>query len=208
MNEQPYTNPATETCDEDEINLLELLQVIARRKMLIIKICTAAFVLSVCYSLALKNIYTATNSFLPPQKENSSGALSALLSQAGGLAGLAGGGFGGTADLYIGILKSRSVFDAVIKRLDLQKEFKKKTLEDTRKVVEDVVKFKTSKDGIITVSADSKDPQKAALLANTFVDELSRRSVQLYLVKAGGEREFLEKRLEVVRVELKKLKMI
>ena len=204
MNEQPYTNPATETCDEDEINLLELLQVIARRKMLVIKICVVTMVLSACYALMLKNIYTATNSFLPPQKENTSSALSALLSQAGGLAGLAGGGLGGTADLYVGILKSRSVFDAVIKRLDLQKEFKKKTLEDTRKVVEDVVKFKTSKDGIITVSADSKDPQKAALLANTFVDELSRRSIQLYLVKAGGEREFLEKRLEVVRVELKK----
>src|ERR1039457_7005557 len=119
MNEQPYTNPATETCDEDEINLLELLQVIARRKMLVIKICVVTMVLSACYALMLKNIYTATNSFLPPQKENTSSALSALLSQAGGLAGLAGGGLGGTADLYVGILKSRSVFDAVIKRLEI-----------------------------------------------------------------------------------------
>jgi uncharacterized protein involved in exopolysaccharide biosynthesis len=203
MNEQTYTNPSNGTCEEDEINLLELLRVITSRKMLIIKICIVTFVLSICYSLTLKNIYTATNSFLPPQKENTSGALSAMLSQAGGLAGLAGGGFGGSADLYLGILKSRSVFDAVIKRLDLQKEFKKKTIEDTRKAVERAITFKSGKDGIITVSADSKDPQKAALLANTFVDELSHRSIQLYLVKAGGERVFLEKRLEVVRQDLK-----
>jgi uncharacterized protein involved in exopolysaccharide biosynthesis len=203
MNEQPYTNSTTETCDEDEINLLELVRVIVRRKMLIIKICTAAIVLSVCYSLSLDNIYTATNRFFPPQKENTSAAFSALLSQAGGLAGLASGGLGGTADLYLGILKSRSVFDAVIKRLDLQNEFKKETIEDTRRAVEGVVKFKASKDGIITVSADSKDPRKAALLANTFVDELTRRSIQLYLVKAGGERDFLEKRLVVVRQDLK-----
>jgi len=46
--------------------------------------------------------------------------------------------------------------------------------------------------------------RKAALLANTFVDELTRRSIQLYLVKAGGERQFLEQRLVVVREELKK----
>jgi len=203
MSEEPHTNSVDETCEEDEINLLHLLLVIVRRRMLIVKICATAIVLSVCYSLTLKNIYTATNRFLPPQKENTSALFSSLLSQAGGLAGLAGGGLGGSTDLYIGILKSRSVADAVIKRLDLQKEFKKKTIEDTRMVVERVVKFKGSKEGIITVSANSKDPQKAARLANTFVDELTRRSVKLLLVKAGSERLFLEQRLIVVRQELK-----
>jgi len=204
MNELPHINPTTENCDEDEINLLELLRVIVRRKMLIIKTCTAAIVLSVCYALSLDNIYTATNQFLPPQKEGAGVAFSALLSQAGGLAGLAGGGLGGSAELYLGILKSRSVADAVIKRLDLQKEFKKKTIDETRKKLEKIVKFKSGKNGIITVSADSKDPQKAALLANTFVEELTHKSVNLYIVKAGGERQFLEKRLEVVKQELKK----
>jgi len=204
MNEQPHVNPAIEHCDEVEINLLELARVLVRRKMLIIKTCAAAIVLSVCLSLAMDNIYTATNRFLPPQRETSSAAVSALLSQAGGLAGLAGGGMTGTTDLYLGILKSRSVADAVIKRLDLQKEFKKKTIDETRKKLESIVKFKGGKEGIITVSADSKDPQKAALLANTFVEELTHKSVQLYIVKAGGERQFLEKRLEVVKQELKK----
>lgn len=203
MNEQPYTNPPNETCDEDEINLLELLRVVVRRRLLIIKICTTALVLSVCYALALDNVYTATNRFFPPQKESTSFAFTALLAQAGGLAGLAGGGMGGSTDLYLGVLKSRSVFDGVIKRLDLQKEFKKKNIDDTRKAVEGVVTFKGSKEGIITVSADSKDPHKAALLANTFVDELTQRSVQLYLIKAGTERDFLEKRLAVTKQDLK-----
>jgi uncharacterized protein involved in exopolysaccharide biosynthesis len=204
MNEQPFTKIIPETCDEDEINLLELLRVIVRRKMLIIKVCVAAIVLSVCYSLSLDNVYTATNRFFPPQKEGTSAAFSALLSQAGGLAGLAGGGLGGSTDLYLGILKSRSVADGVIKRLGLQDEWKKKNLDETRKVLETRVTFKGTKDGIITVTADSKDPKKAALLANSFVDELTQRSIQLYLVKAGGERQFLEKRLVVVKQELNK----
>jgi len=204
MIEEPHTNTVTETYEEDEVNLLELLRVIVRRRMLIVKVCTVAVVFSVCYSLTLNDIYTATSRFLPPQKENPSALFSSLLSQAGGLASIAGGGgLGGSTDLYIGILKSRSVADAVIKRLDLQKEFKNKTIEDTRMVVERVVKFKGSKEGIITVSADSRDPQKAAQLANTFVDELTRRSVKLLLVKASSERLFLEQRLLVVRQELK-----
>ncbi len=189
--------------DEQEINLLELLQVIVKRKAIIIKLCSAAVILSVCYSLFLKNIYTASAKILPPQKD-SGGGLSALLSQTGGLAGLAAGGIGGgSADLFMGILKSRSVADAVIKRLDLQTEFRTKTIDDARKMLEGAVKFQAGKDGIITISADNKNPQKAALLANTFVDELARRSIQLNLSKAGTERMFLEKRLEVVKQDLK-----
>ena len=190
--------------DEEEINLLELLRVIARRKSVIIRICTAAVIIAVCYSLTLKNIYTASAKILPPQKD-SGGGLSALLGQAGGLAALAGGmsGLGGPSDLYLGILKSRSVADAVIKRLNLQKEFKTKTIDDTRIILDAVVKFKAGKDGIISIDADSKDPQKAAQLANTFVDELGRRSVELNLSKAGTERVFLEKRLEVVKQDLR-----
>lgn len=195
-------NNQTDDCSDDEINLLELLQVIVKRKAFIIKVCAAAVVLSICYSLTLKNIYTATAKLLPPQKE-SGGGLSALLGQAGGLAGLAAGGLGGSSDLYMGILKSRSVADAVIKRLDLQTEFKTKNLDDTRSAIAGSVKFQAGKDGIISISADSTDPKKAALLANSFVDELSRRSVQLNLSKAGTERIFLEKRLDVVRQDLK-----
>lgn len=190
---------------EEEINLLEFLRVIVRNRIVIVKFCAAAAILSICYSLTLKNIYTASAKILPPQKDSGVGGLSALLSQAGGLAGMAAGGMGlgGSADLYIGILKSRSVADAVIKKLDLQKEFKAERIDDARKKLGGLVKFKAGKDGIITVDADGKDPKKAALLANTFVEELSRRSVQLNLSKAGTERMFLEKRLEVVKADLR-----
>lgn len=194
-----------ENCSsEEEINLLELMQVIARNSRFIVKVCLAVTLLSICYALAQKNVYTASAKILPPQKDSSSG-LSALLSQAGGLAGLAAGGMGagGSSDLYMGILKSRSVADEVIRKLDLQKEFKSKTIDDARKRLVGVVKFKAGKDGIISIDADNKDPKRAALLANTFVEELGRRSVQLNLSKASTERVFLEKRLEVVKQDLR-----
>lgn len=191
--------------EEEEINLLELVQVIAKRKALIVKTSIAAMVLSVIYSLTLPNIYTATAKLLPPQKEGGVG-LSALLGQAGGLAALAGGsaGLGGSVDLFVGILKSRSVADAVSKKLDLAKEFKTKTPDETRSVLLGVVKVQAGKDGIITITADNKDPRMAARLANAFVEEVGRRSIELNLSKAGTERSFLEKRLGVVKEDLKK----
>src|SRR6266568_3332891 len=94
-----HRNEAIET--EQEINLLELVQVVAKRKGLIVRLCAAAAVISVLYSLTLPNIYSAKATVLPPQRE-SGGGLAAMLGQAGGLAGLAGaGGLGGSGDLYL-----------------------------------------------------------------------------------------------------------
>ncbi len=200
MNDANNINP--ETGAEEEINLLELLRVVVRNVPLIFKITTAAVILSVVYSLTLKNIYTARATLLPPQKESSGGAAALLASMGGGLAGLAGG-LGGSADLYLEILKSRSVADAVIKQLDLHTELKSKNADDTRRRLQGVVKFQTAKNGIITITADYKDPAKAALLANTFVNELQKKSLQLNLTKASTERSFLEKRLTVVKQDLK-----
>lgn len=190
--------------EESEINLLELLQVLVKRRMLIVCVTFAAIVLSVGYSLTLKNIYSATAKILPPQKE-SGGGLSALLGQAGGLAALASGaGLGGGSDLYVNILKSRSVADDVIKKLDLAVKFKAKNPDIARRKLAGKVKISADKTGIITITADDKDPKQAADLANTFVEELGRTTVRLNLSKVGTERVFLEKRLEIVKSDLKK----
>ena len=191
--------------EEQEINLLDLLRVIVRRRMLIIKLCIAAGILSIAYSLSLPNIYSATARILPPQKDTGGGGLSALLGQMGGLAGMAGiSGIGGSGELFLGILKSRSVADAVIQKLDLKTHFKAENDDAARAALSGSVKTQLGKDGIITVTADSKDPKQAAALANAMVDELGKRSVQLNLTKVGGERIFLEQRIEVVKQDLQK----
>ncbi len=192
--------------EEREIKLIELVLVLVRHRKVILMLCGAAAILSIIYSLQLPNIYTSTAKVLPPQKEGGGlSSLSAMLGQSGGgLASLAGGALGGGSDLYLGILKSRSVEDAVIRRLALEKVYKTKTPEDTRRALEASVKMQADKkDGIISIVADDKDPKRAAAIANAFVEELFNKSVQLNLTKAGTERSFLEKRLEVVRIDLK-----
>jgi tyrosine-protein kinase Etk/Wzc len=190
--------------EEQEISLLDLLQVIIKRKKFVMKFCAIAVVLAAIITLVMPVTYTATAKVLPPQKD-STGGLSAMLSQMAGLSALAGGALGlsGSSDVYVGILKSRSVADAVIASLDLYKIYKTKTPDKTRKALEGRVKIKAAKDGIITITADDRDPKRAAALANSFVRELDRKSVDLNLTRAGSERQFLEKRLGVVRQDLK-----
>jgi len=117
--------------NDDEINLTDLLLVLLKRKRMIFLIVFSAIVLSVVISLMLPRIYTATARILPPDDSGSS--FSSLLSQAGGaFGGLAGSLIGGktSSDLYVGILKSRTVADALIKKFNLKDRYKKKYLED------------------------------------------------------------------------------
>ena len=183
------------------LQVLGFLQVLAKRKKLIIVVCVATALLSAAYSLTLPNIYSATVKVLPPQKEGA--GISSMLGQMGGLAALAGGGTGGAdTDLYLGILKSRSVGESVIQRLDLTKVYRL-SLKKTWDKVDAGVKAQAGRDGIISITAEDSDPKLSALLANTFADELGRTLVRLNLSKAGSERVFLEKRLDVVKQDLK-----
>ena len=75
--------------DDDEINLMDLLLVIAKHNRFIIKLTLSVAVLAVIYALLQPNIYTAKTVILPPQQGASTASM--LLGQLGGLAGLAGG---------------------------------------------------------------------------------------------------------------------
>ncbi|MCM0081362.1 Wzz/FepE/Etk N-terminal domain-containing protein [Geomonas sp. Red32] len=187
--------------EEQETSIWEILHLLAKRKIFILSVCFITAVAAIGYTLTLPNVYTASTRVLPPQKE-AGGGLSALLGQAGGLAGLAGGLTGGT-DLFIGILKSRSVGDAVIQKLSLQKVYGLPTIELTRAQLDLSVKAAAGTDGIIVISADAADPKLAATIANAMAEELGRTTVRLNLTKVSNERIFLEKRLDVVRGELK-----
>ena len=85
-------NLAPDSPPEDEINLLDLLIVLAKHKIMILSVTFAAALLALGYALWLPNIYTGTAKILPPQQNQSSA--SAMLGQLGGLAGLAGGAMG------------------------------------------------------------------------------------------------------------------
>jgi tyrosine-protein kinase Etk/Wzc len=184
------------------IQVLELLRLLAKRKRLIAFITVLTAILSAAYSLTLPNIYSATVKVLPPQKD--AGAISSVLGQMGGLAGLAAGGKGGgDTDLYLGIVRSRSVGEAVVKRLDLVKRWHCRGMRDAWNKLDGSIKAAAGKDGIIFVSVEDTDAKLSALIANTVADELGRTLVRLNLSKVGSEKLFLEQRLDVVKRDLK-----
>lgn len=189
--------------EEDEINLLDILLVLIRNKKMIIGSCAVTFVLACIVTLLMPNIYTGTARVLPPQKNN--GGLRAMMGTMGGLASLAGVDVGGgSGELYLGMLQSRTIAEAIIERFGLMKRFEWETRSEAYEALKEKATFNLGeKDGIIQVSVEDKDPQLAADMANAYVGELRKLNVQLNLNSAGRDRRFLAERLSVVKADLK-----
>ncbi|CAG0984191.1 hypothetical protein MTYP_01920 [Methylophilaceae bacterium] len=187
---------------DDEISLLDLLIVLAKHKKMIMGITIAAALISIAYALNLPNIYTGTTKVLPPQQSQSSA--SALLSQLGGLAGATGGSLGikNPNDLYIAMLRSRNVMEKIVKRFDLQKAYKAKTITDALNALQKASNISVGKDGVITVEVDDKNPELASALANAYIEELNKLVQTFALSEAAQRRQFFETQMKPARDKL------
>lgn len=187
------------TGKEDEISLLELFTYLVERRRNVLWTTGIFAALAIVVSLLLPNWYTATVTLLPPQQNSSlSAALASQLGNLGGLATLAGGGLGlkNPNDMFVGMLKSRTVEDAMIQKFGLMQEYRKRYLTDARKAFEYHSSVDASgKDGMIHISVEDRDPNRAAVLANAYVDQFRNLSEHLAITEASQRRLFFEKQL-------------
>jgi uncharacterized protein involved in exopolysaccharide biosynthesis len=196
---------ATPSPTQDEsIDLLDILLVLARDWRRIAIITLVALLLGAGVAFLLKPTFTATASILPPQQGQSS--VSAMLGQLGSLAGLAGGGAGGLlknpADLYVGMIMSRTVADRLIDRFHLQSLYKTKTMDDTRKALKSNITAEAAKDGLIEISVKDRDPNRASEMANGLIDELYKLTSTLAITEAAQRRFFFNEQLADEKVAL------
>ena len=75
-------------------------------------------------------------------------------------------------DMYVGMLKSRPVADAIIRRFDLQKLYSQRDMTDTRKKLADHTEIVSEKEGFISIAVEDKQKKRAAEMANAYIEEL------------------------------------
>jgi uncharacterized protein involved in exopolysaccharide biosynthesis len=192
------------TGNDEKVNVLDLVLVLVRHKRMLIALPLAAAILSAAISFALPKMYKATVMLLPPQQTQSTA--SALLSQFGSMAGMAAGvaGLKNPNDLYVGMLRSRTIADRLIERFGLKKLYDQDSLEKTREQLEDDTVITSGKDGLISIEVQSKDQQLVPKLANGYVEELLALSRTLAVTEASQRRVFFERQLEQSKDNLAK----
>jgi tyrosine-protein kinase Etk/Wzc len=181
---------------EETIDLWGVLLVLGSNWRWIAGLTMAGLIAGVVISMVLKPTFTAEAIILPPQQSTSS--VSSLMGQIGMMTGLSGAsafGLKSPADMYIGILESRTIADNLISRFQLKDLYRTKTLVDARVALQRHVKFESGKDSLIHISVKDRDPNRASEIANGYVDELYKMNSQLATSEAGQRRSFYDQRL-------------
>jgi tyrosine-protein kinase Etk/Wzc len=171
----------------------EFLQVYRQKRKIALTIIGAGIVISIAYSLSLKNEYTSTTTLMP---QNNSSPYSSMLSLVTGSSSAAALGsealgIGTPSDLQISILESRLVQDAMIARFNLMNRYKAKVIEDARKTLSDHTKISQDRvSGIITIAVTDTNPDFACQMAKEYVAQLNRVLTQNSTSAAKRERLF------------------
>lgn len=185
----------------ESATFLELATTLAQRKWFILKLTAAAGVLGIVVALLLPNWYTAETRILPPQQQQSSAAVLMMSSLASGsgaaLASAAGRDLlKNPNDLYVGMLKTRPIADAIIKRFDLQKLYRARDMTGARKELSRHTDIVSERTGMISISVEARDKTQAAGMANAYVEELRNLTKGLALTEASQRRLFYEDQLK------------
>jgi uncharacterized protein involved in exopolysaccharide biosynthesis len=198
----------SETPSNDyEVSLIDVLTQLVYRKWLIAKVTGIAAIAGVAISFTLPVRYTATTKIMPPQQTQSTASMmmSQLTSGGGGsLAALAGGGLGlkNPNDIYVGLLTSRPIADAIIQKFDLAKEYHAKDMTSARKELAGNTVVASEKNGFISVSVTDKDRKRVAEMVNAYTSELHILTKSLAVTEASQRRLFYEEQLKQAKEAL------
>lgn len=188
--------------EEDGPDLIDHLTVLGNHKGIIVKFTLLASAIALIIAFLLPKIYEATTKIMPPQQSPS--AATALIGQLGPLAALAGSSLGvhNPSDLYVDMLRSRTVADDLIQRFSLIQVYHDKDIVEAREDLDKMSEISAAKDGVISITVGDHDPQRATDIANAYVEELQKLSQTLAVTEAGRRRLFFEREVQKAAVDL------
>lgn len=191
----------------DNVGLLDVLTQLVYRKWLIAMITGMAILVGFILCFALPVRFTATVRIMPPQQTPSSAAM--MMNQLAGsnsasLAAIAGGGLGlkNPNDIYVGLLTSRPIADAIIQKFDLAKVYHARNMTIARKKLARYTEVNSAKNGFIAISVTDKDKRRVADMANAYTDQLRILTKTLAVTEASQRRLFYEEQLKQAKEEL------
>lgn len=192
----------TDKQELDEINISEYFDIIKKKKKLIISVCAGITALTAVISLFLPRYYKAVAVIMP-----TSGGSSFSGGQIGGLASLIVPGIASQSPnrQIIALLKTRSLAIRVINKYDLLPILLKnndeskpngKKMQSAAENLLGMISFDDNKkDGIISISAELRDPKLATMIANGYVEELQNFINDNSFTLAKRNKIFIEEQL-------------
>jgi uncharacterized protein involved in exopolysaccharide biosynthesis len=192
--------------DDDEVTLLDYWRILRQRLWLVAALCFGAVLATMIYSLQLPKIYESTATILAPYERGRGVGLVSALASSGfmqSVPGLAMSTPSLQRDIFVSLLKSRTMAKDVVEHFDLQQRYAANFLNDAIRRMQGSTLISVSKDGVIAVKVAETDPQLAADIANFYVSHLDQMLAGFALTESGKQRAFVAQRLAETERELR-----
>jgi tyrosine-protein kinase Etk/Wzc len=194
--------------DDEEVNLLDYWRVVRKHLRLIVALYAIAVLATMGYSLWLPKIYESTATILAPDERGIRGlGLAAALATSGvaqAVPGLSMPSLTPQRDMFVSVLKSRTMAQDVVQRFDLQTRYEALLQSDAIRRLSGMTTVTLSKDGVISVEVEETDPKLAAEVANFYVTNLDRMLTRFATTEARKQRVFIADRLTETERELRR----
>jgi len=188
-----------------EATVSDYARVVWRQHRLVLAALVLALLVAFAMTIVTPKRYEAVATLITP-RENASASLLSGLAAASGILQQAPATLPSSMmpnrDLILGVLKSRSVAQAVSERFGLAARYRVRYAEDAVRRVRDATTVTTSREGVVSVTVEDTDPKLAADMANFYVEEVDRRVAQYSIGEAGRQRVFLSQQLARTKVDL------
>jgi len=189
------------------MTIVDVIVLLVRRKRVILLATTVALLAGVATSFVLPVRYMAMTKIMTPRQAPSLASL--LITQMGSpgaasLAAASGGGLGlrNPNDLYIGLLSSRPIADAIIRRFNLLDVYHAKDMTAARKELAWYTSIKTEKSELISISVTDRDKRRATDIANAYAEQLFELTQSFAVTEASARRLFYEKEIKQANDDL------
>lgn len=199
--------PTQESWTEDEVSLLDYWRVLIKRRSLVLGATLLAVLVAglYCHFIATKIFVSKAAILAPKEQTGGGGGIAAALAAAGAglpLGSLAAGG-SPNRDAFVAILKSRTMAEDCLNRFNLRNYYDVKYVEEALAKLKDAMEISVSREGVISITVEDRDPNRAADMANFLVSNLDRLFAKLGTTDASRQRVFLADRLQKTEIALR-----
>jgi uncharacterized protein involved in exopolysaccharide biosynthesis len=190
--------------DPASSGLIDIVAQLGNEKFFIAKVVFFITLAAMGISLLIPNKFTATTLVMPPQQPQS-GANSALAA----LSGLAGGALGSSTksveQMYVDMIKSESVQNAVVEENGLMDLYKAKRRIDGRSLLNvNTAIVSDRKSGLIRISYTNEDPVLAAKVTNSYVSQFQKLLTRISVTEAQQRKSYYEQQMVKTKDALSK----
>lgn len=195
----PEVTPPAGDADRS-IELGRIWDRVAARRRPIATLVVAATLAMTVVAFLLPPWYQGEVSIMPPSEEVSFGIGNLL--KGIGVPGVKVPTQATPAEVYQSILESRRINEEIVRRFDLKTLYKKKLMVDALKELRRHFKARVDDVGIIRISVEDRDPQRAADMANAYAELLDKFNRESRMTRGSRVRAFVGARLDSTRREL------